>query len=203
MTSERLFSWLQGAEFYHNLYAEAVALLPEAQGKQEWIDVGCRPGLVTRLAASRGYQAVGIDVNPNMIAAAQQIAQQEKSLANFSVGSFEDVPYESVSVVSAASLLAVVPNPLTGLLRLWRSVQLGGTLLIIEPTAEMTVENAQRLMRNGIPSKGKYGLYLCATARQGRTVDPSIYSHLPASQPDYIPLLYGLVGAWVLRKGSI
>ncbi|MEO8609465.1 MAG: class I SAM-dependent methyltransferase [Chloroflexota bacterium] len=197
----RLFSWMQEAEFYYDLHAQAVSLLPKALGRQQWIDVGCGPGLITRLAAARGYQALGIDVNPQMIAAAEQIAQHEKSSATFRLGNFEDIPYESASVISAASLLAVLPDPMAGLLLLWRSVRPGGSLLIIEPTAEMTVEHAHHLIQNGIPAKRKYGLYLWASARQGRAVDSSLYSRLQSSKLDYIPLLHGLVGAWVLHKG--
>ena len=201
MVTTRLFSWIQEADFYYRLHAEAVSHLPQAQGNQHWIDMGCGPGLVTRLAAARGYQALGIDVNPQMIAAAQRIAFREKSAATFRVGSFEDVLEASASVISAASLLAVLPDPMAGLFALWRSVRLDGTLLIIEATAEMTVEHAQQLLRNGLPAKRKFGLYLWASARQGRVVDPSLYSRLPFAQRAYIPLLHGLVGAWILHKG--
>jgi SAM-dependent methyltransferase len=201
MGMTRLFTWMQEAEFYHNLHAEAVALLPEAQGSQRWMDVGCGPGLVTRLAAARGYQALGIDLNPQMIAAAERIARREKSAAIFQVGSVSDLPDTSAAVVSAASLLAMLPDPMVGLNLLWQRVCHGGALLIIEPTAEMTVEHAHPLIRNGLPTKGKYGLYLWAKARQGRTVDSSLYERLETHKVDYVPLLSGLVGAWILHKG--
>ncbi len=200
MVATRLFSWIQEAEFYYSLHAEAVSLLPEAQGDQLWIDFGCGPGLVTRLAAARGYQALGIDVNPRMIAAAQRIARREKCSATFQLGSFEDLPEARVSVISAASLLAVLADPMAGLVALWRAVRPGGTLLIIEPTAEMTVGHAHELIRDGLPGKRKDGLYLWARARQGHIVDPSIYSRLNAAQREFTPLLHGMVGAWILQK---
>jgi trans-aconitate methyltransferase len=201
MVAATLFTWMQGADFYHDLHAEAVAALPQAEGSRQWIDVGCGPGLVTRLAAARGYQTLGIDINPQMIAAAKQIAKREGSLATFRVGSLEEVTNAKADVVSAASLLAVLADSFAGLKTLWQGVRSGGTLLIIEPTAQMTVDHAQRLLRRGLPGKRSFGLRLWANARQGNAVDPSIYSRLDAAQVDCIPLLDGLVAAWVIRKG--
>ena len=200
MVTTHLFSWIQEAEFYFKLHSEAVSLQPLAQGHQQWIDVGCGPGLVTRLAAARGYEALGIDVNPEMVTVARRIADRKKSSATFRVGSHEDLPEASASVISATSLLAVLPDPVAGLLGLWRGVRPGGTLLIVEPTAEMTVEHARQLIQNGLPAKRSFGLYLWATARQGRVVDPAIYARLHVAHQDYIPLLNGLVGAWIFHK---
>ncbi|MEP7289973.1 MAG: methyltransferase domain-containing protein [Chloroflexota bacterium] len=202
MNVVRLFTWIQRAEFYHKLHAEAVSLLPEAQGDQQWIDIGCGPGLVTRLAASRGYQALGIDLNPQMIAAAQRIAQHEGSSAVFRQGQVEAVANAAASVISAASLLAVLADPMAGLTTLWQSVRPGGTLLIIEPTAAMTVSHACHLLQNESLGKGKIGLYLWANARQGYTIDPSLYTRLQDAQLKYTALLHGLVGVWILQKAD-
>lgn len=196
----QLFTWVQGADFYRNLHAEAVGLLPKAQGYQRWIDVGCGPGLVARLAAKRGYETLGIDINPSMISAAQRIAQQEGSLANFQVGRVEDLRIMRASVISAASLLAVLPDPMVGLTALWRGVVPGGALLIVEPTTNMTPENAHQVLLNGLPTNRRLGLRLWARARKGHAVDVNLYSRLESAQVDYFPLLQGLVGAWILRK---
>lgn len=200
MVAAALFTWMQGADFYYGLHAEAVAALPKAEGSQQWIDVGCGPGLVTRLAAARGYQALGIDINPQMIAAATQIAKSEGSSATFRVGSFEEVSHANVSVISAASLLAVLPDRFAGLTALWQGVRPGGTLLIVEPTAEMTTIHAQQLLRKGILGRRSFGLRLWAYARQGNAVDPSLYARLDSARIDYVPLLEGLVGAWIVGK---
>ena len=65
----KLFDWLQGADFYHAAHRAAVEHLPPGDGKL-WVDVGCGPGLVARLAAARGYRAIGVDRDRHMIAAA-------------------------------------------------------------------------------------------------------------------------------------
>lgn len=200
MIAPRLFTWLQGADFYHRLHQEAVTTLPPNDGSRQWIDVGCGPGLLARLAAAHGYRALGIDVNPHMIRVATQIAVREGSAATFQVGTIAALPEATADVVSAASLLAVLPDPLRGLLALWRGVRPGGALLIIEPTAAMTMANARACIRQGLSGRRIAGLYLWASARQGRAVDPSIYDQLGAAQRHYLSLLQGLVGAWILHR---
>ena len=200
MIASRLFTWLQGADFYHALHEEAVALLPLAKGTEHWIDVGCGPGLVTRLAALKGYQALGIDIDAQMIATARRIGQQEGSTATFRVGTSNDIASASATVVSVASLLAVLPDPLHELITLWDGVCPRGTLLIIEPTANMTVAHARNLLAQGVAGKRRYALYLWARARQGRAIDPSLFERLEAQRRDYVPLLHGLVGAWLIHK---
>ena len=79
----------------------------------------------------------------------------------------------------------------------------GGTLLVIEPTEQMTVENAERVVEKGLARKRINGLRLWAVARQGRAVDPALYDTLGAESVRFVPLLYGLVGAWIIQKKGI
>lgn len=141
MLGSVLFTWLQGAPFYQDLHQRAVEGLPPGTGKI-WLDVGCGPGLVTRLAASHGYSAKGIDADPRMIKAAIRLAKHHHSSAEFEVGSIMALPYQYADVVSAASLLAALDDKPSGLNALWRCVRPGGHLLIIEPTVRMNPENA-------------------------------------------------------------
>lgn len=194
-----LFTWLQGADFYRALHREAVETLPPGNGKT-WLDIGCGPGLVTRFAAERGYHAIGIDTDPQMVAAAKRIARREHSPAEFQTGDISTLPADSAQVVSAASLLAVLPDREAGLRSLWRLLRPGGTLLIIEPTRQMTSENAARAIQNGLPSRRIVGLRMWANARQGNIVDPEIYEKLGATSGHVLSLLDGLVEARVLQK---
>ena len=199
MIAPLLFTWLQGADFYRALHHEAVELLPIGDG-EPWLDIGCGPGLVTRFAAERKYRATGIDTDPQMIAAAKRIARRTHSSAEFETGDFTTLPAESAQVVSAASLLAVLPDREAGLRSLWRLLRPGGTLLIVEPTHQMTSENAARAIQNGLPQKRILGLRMWANARQGNIVDPVIYENLGAGAIRFQPLLQVLVGAWVIQK---
>ena len=199
MNAVNLFTWIQGADFYHDLHKKAVETLPKGGGKV-WLDVGCGPGLVARLAAARGYSATGIDISPHMIHAARRIAKQEKSQASFRVGDISGLSVNTADVVSAASLLAILENKQSGLRRLWKCVRPGGALLIVEPTNKMTVHNAEKVIENGLSGKRTEGLRMWATARQGRAVDTEIYGGVRADSVRFVPLLHCLVGAWLIRK---
>ena len=197
MIESILFTWLQGADFYRDLHQCAVQSLPPGSGKT-WLDVGCGPGLVTRLAAEHGYRAQGVDTNPRMIKAAQRLALKHHASAKFAVG---DIAASSLSadVASAASLLAVLEDKLAGLHALWRCVNSGGHLLIIEPTARMNPANTKTIIASGLPQKRIYGLRLWAAMRQNRAVDPALFDGL-TSERRYIELLQGLAGAWIFEK---
>ena len=164
------------------------------------MDVGCGPGLVARLAAMRGYRVTGFDIDPQMIRAAKRLAKHQCSSASFKIGDLANLPVEAAEVVSSASLLAVLEDKIGGLNALWKCVRPGGTLLVIEPTDQMTLENANRIIENGLPRKRINGLRLWAAARQGRTVDPGMYDTLGAESVRIVPLLYGLVGGWIIQK---
>jgi len=194
-----LFTWIQGADFYYDLHKAAVELLPCGTGNV-WIDVGCGPGLVARLAAQRGYRVTGIDTNAQMIQTARRLVHEAGLTTEFKTGDVFDLPTESAEVVSAASLLAVLGDKPAGLRSLWQSVRPGGRLLVIEPTAQMTLENANRAINNGLSGKRINGLRLWATVRQGNAVEPSIYERLGAESVSFTPLLQGMVGAWVILK---
>ena len=199
MISTLLFTWLQGADFYHDLHKQSVDLLPQGNG-QLWLDVGSGPGLVSRLAAQRGYRVTGIDSDAASIQAAKLIAVSQGLSIEFKSGDAFKLPEESADVVSAASLLAVLPDREKGLKSLWSAVRAGGSLLIIEPTHQMTSENANRAIQNGLPKKRIAGLRMWANARQGNIVAPAIYETLGAKAIHFVPLLQGLVGAWVIQK---
>ena len=173
MMESILFTWLQGADFYRDLHRCAVQSLPPGNGKT-WLDVGCGPGLVTRLAAEQAYCAHGVDTNPRMIKAAQALARKHHSSAIFSVADITAGPL-SADVVSAASLLAVLDDKRAGLNALWQCVLPGGHLLIIEPTARMNPLNAKALIESGgVSRKRIIGLRLWAAVRQNRTIDPAL-----------------------------
>lgn len=194
-----LFTWLQGAGFYYDLHKQAVETLPPGDGKK-WLDVGCGPGLVARLAAANNYKTLGLDTDPGMIRMAQGLALWEQSNAKFDIGDLGYVDGQQADVVSAASLLAVVPNQVETLKDLWNTVKPGGRLLVIEPTDLMTTENAKKAINAGLPKKRVNGLRIWAKAREGRTINPDIFDNIQAIHLQCLPLLQGLVKAWIFVK---
>jgi 2-polyprenyl-3-methyl-5-hydroxy-6-metoxy-1,4-benzoquinol methylase len=77
LASAAFLAWVQGAAFYQDVHAAAVDLLPRGEGKT-WLDVGCGPGLVTRLASRRGYRALGVDRDAATIWAARRLARRDR-----------------------------------------------------------------------------------------------------------------------------
>lgn len=201
--SARLFTWLQDAEFYRGLHSQAVGLLPPGAGRV-WLDVGCGPGLVTRLAADKGYDAIGVDADEQMIHAARRLALRRDSSARFVQQPLAaiDTSVVSAEVVSASSFLAVVDDAPQALTQLWQAVRPGGQLLIIEPLPGMTLVQANRLIRHGaIGGKGVNGLRLWASVRQGAIRDHGALLQAGyAGRVQFVPLLDGMVGAWFIRK---
>lgn len=196
--SAQLFSWLQGAEFYMEFHHAVLKSFPEGQGKK-WIDVGCGPGLLTRLSAAKGYDATGMDVDPFMIREARKIALRERSSARFEIGDISRLRPQSADIVSASSLLAALDDRVGAFHLLLRAVQPAGTLLIIEPTDRMTPQAINVLARERLRGKRISGLRLWACARQGRAVDPAIFGAVGTSVTSF-PLLGGLVRAWLVRQ---
>lgn len=204
--SARLFTWLQDAEFYRALHQRAVTLLPPGAG-QIWLDVGCGPGLVTRLAGLAGYDAIGVDADVHMIRAARQLAQRVDSPVRFLQQRFggPDTSVALAHVVSASSFLAVVDDAPQVLTKLWQAVRPGGHLLIIEPLPGMTLARANRAIRRGtVRGKGRHGLRLWAAVRQGNIRDHSaLLQTLHAGYVQFAPLLDDMLGAWLIRKQGI
>ena len=73
---------MQDAEFYRRLHAEAARVAGPGTGKT-WLDIGCGPGLLAQIAARAGYDALGVDRDPDMIAAARRLSAERGASARF------------------------------------------------------------------------------------------------------------------------
>jgi SAM-dependent methyltransferase len=197
--SAALFSWVQGAGFYEGTCRAAVELLPPGAGRT-WLDVGCGPGLVTRLASRRGYDALGVDRDVAMVCAARRFRHGSE---RYEVSDLEGVAalYQAAraDVVSAASLLYVLRDPESAVVLLWSCVRPGGRLLVVETTRDMTPERVDRVL--GRVARGRrLGLRLWARARRGRAVDRSVLDAARGATIERHLLLEGLVEACLLTK---
>ena len=122
MIAALLFTWLQEVDFYIDLHKTAVDCIPLGEGKS-WIDVGCGPGLISRLAASNKFDVTGTDRDPCMIRIARCLAKRHGSNAKFETGDFASLSGRKADVVSAVSLPAVVPDKTDALSTLWFCVE--------------------------------------------------------------------------------
>jgi ubiquinone/menaquinone biosynthesis C-methylase UbiE len=194
----RLFAWLQGADFYRAMHAAAADALPDGDGRA-WLDVGCGPGVLTRMAADKGYSAKGVDRDPRMIETARRLAAGHNSPAQFAVSDVETLKDgERYDVVSASSLLIVASNPETMLQQLLALTKPGGSVLIIEAAAEMTRARACSELLSGKLGRRGYMLLVWAMVRSGRTLPEAIF-HRQGLRTVRRPLLGGLASAWVVE----
>ncbi len=190
-----LFSWLHGADFYRQMHFDAAKLMAHGSN-QTWLDVGCGPGILAHIAADRGYKVRGIDRNPAMIDAARRAACKRRNRAAFEVADIENVcrSGERYDVVSASSLLVVLPDPAAALKQLRALTNPGGKVLVIEAAREMTRMRAFSMVVSGGLGRRAYMLQLWAMLRGGRTLDEAVFDQ-PGLAVKHYPLLGGLVRA--------
>ena len=197
-----LFTWLQDAEFYRSMHQSAAELLPEGEGKS-WLDVGSGPGVLARIAAARGYRVRAVDRDPAMVAAARRLAAERLADVEFAVSDIEREIQagRQYSVVSASSLLVVVPDPVTALAQLRSLVAPGGSLLIIEASEQMSRWKALRAVASGRMGRRAHMLLAWAFARSGRALPNSIFGRGFGRQIT-APLLDGLAVARLIPAES-
>lgn len=199
MAAVGVFDWLQGACFYRAMHHAASDLLPDGEGCT-WLDAGCGPGLLTRIAARKGYRATGIDRDPSMVARAGMLARKRGSTAEYRVSDLSD-PHLSAGgydVVSASSLLVVASDPVAMLGRLVALAKPGGRVLIIEAAPGMSRRLAFKAVFSGGLGPRSYMLLAWAAMRAGRTLPEAVF-HQAGRRARCFPLLGGLVHAWLIE----
>ncbi len=197
-----LFAHLQGAEFYEVMHQQAADTVPDGVGRT-WLDVGCGPGGLTRIASQKGYTSLGLDRDPLMIAAARRLAVERNSPAAFDVGDIATVAAagEGFDVVSASSLLVIMPDPKMALRQLQALTKPDGTVLIIEASRHLTRIRAASEIFSGKLGRRAHMLQLWAAARSGRTLPEEIFDQ-PGMQVVRRPLLNGLANVWTICHAS-
>ena len=104
--------------------------LPEGK-KLRILDVGCGAGFFSVLLAREGHQVTGIDLTPDMIKNARQLAEEEKVSCEFQVMDAEnpDFPDETFDVVISRNLTWTLPHVKHAYKEWVRVLKKGGVLL--------------------------------------------------------------------------
>lgn len=104
------------------------------------VDVGCGTGIYTRVLASRLHgegQAIGIDLQPALVAHAQRTTESEgwDALIEYRVGDANALPLPDAcaDIVFCNSLLWLLPDPAAALREMRRVLRPGGRALAAEP----------------------------------------------------------------------
>lgn len=99
------------------------------------LDAGCGAGTFSLALAQRGYQVRGVDLAPNMIETARELARElhlDTARVEFAVGDIEhlDLPDASVDAILCRAVLDFVPRPGQVLAEFWRVLRPGGRLVL-------------------------------------------------------------------------
>ena len=115
--------------------AELKKYLPEKKNLRI-LDVGCGTGFFTILLAKEGHQVTGIDLTPDMITHAKELAEEEKADCRFMVMDAEapDFPDEEFDVIVSRNLTWTLPDAEHAYQEWFRVLKPGGHLVILELT---------------------------------------------------------------------
>lgn len=199
----KFFTYVQGADFYRGLHERAVHLLPSGAG-EVWFDVGCGPGLVSRLAAAHGYRTTGFDIDPAMVEQARVDTQNDFLMPSYEAAGISELlaSGRKANVVSAASLLAVLDDKEQALRQLMSCLVDCGTLLVIETTDLMKPVAAWKwLKQNGFGNRNWILLLWAWTRKQGIAVNPADMN-MSGFRIERAGVFEGLVNAWLIRRTS-
>ena len=113
--------------------AELKKYLPEKKNLRI-LDVGCGTGFFTILLAKEGHQVTGIDLTPDMITHAKELAEEEKADCQFVVMDAEnpDFPDEEFDVIVSRNLTWTLPDAEHAYQEWFRVLKPGGVMINLD-----------------------------------------------------------------------
>ncbi|KAL5396699.1 hypothetical protein PMIN06_001774 [Paraphaeosphaeria minitans] len=159
---------------------EAAILLPRLKPTSHILDLGCGPGTITTGLAQYVPQGsiTGVDLTPEIIAQAEQLAEQQEGGApknvKFSTGNvLEGLPFENETfdVVWMSQVLIHIPEPVKALKELRRVLKTGG--FIADREGDFPFHWYPYLP--GLQLKSKYQYEMVITRQKSSVAQP----HLP------------------------
>lgn len=153
------FRRVQDTMLWRQLHVDLLTRLPPGRGRRA-LDIGCGPGLLCRLLHDAGYEVVGVDRQPDMVAAARQ-ASGGRTGMTFREGDATALPLPDAAfdVVVMANLLFLLPDPLVGVQEMARVCRPGGQVAVLNPAPTLTTASAERLAATGlVPDDERWAL---------------------------------------------
>ena len=123
------------------------------------LDVGCGTGAAVRAAAATVERAVGVDLSPEMIARARELAVDTGG-AEFVVGDSENLPFESgaFTAVLCTASFHHYPDPTRAMAEMARVLAPSGRLVLADGVADRRAARiADRVLR--VVDRGHVRLY--------------------------------------------
>ena len=105
--------------------------MPEKEGKLKILDVGCGAGFFSVLLAKEGHTVTGIDLTPDMIAGAKELAKEEGVSCTFQVMDAEHPAFsdQEFNLVISRNLTWTLPDAAMAYKEWLRVLKPGGILL--------------------------------------------------------------------------
>lgn len=149
MSFADFFERVQRSGFYQKRLNEFLSFV-DPKAEMRALDVGCGPGALIIEVAKRVKEAVGVDYDSEMIAHAKRNACAA-GVANidFRVARAQSLPFEdeTFNLVTATSVIYLLPEPEKGLREMRRVLKVGGIAADMDPSTRMTHERIDKFAR--------------------------------------------------------
>lgn len=203
-SSARLFETLQRIPWYRQMLQDWVSTLDSDTGG-DWLEVGCGPALLTAILGSRGRHAIGLDHSSTMLRHATSLPEVSMADIGLVQGSATALPFapQSFDRVVAASLINVVPDPVSVLKEMARVTRANGQLSCLVPSTAMVAANVECFIRRvGLEGVQAAALRLwCGRARRmGQTAVVDYFQTAGLKPIRCTELLDGMVLAVAARR---
>lgn len=147
------FDQMAQTSWFSRLHQEVADNVPN--GVRNALDIGCGTGRLLLRLLMRVEQGVGVDVAPEMIKKAKEIAalHRVEDRLHFLVGDAYQLPFKNgqYDLVVSTCVLFLLPDPSKGMREAWRVLKKGGLLLTLNPSERMSPDTVERwIVRNGI-----------------------------------------------------
>lgn len=149
MSFADFFERVQRSGFYQTRLKEFLSFV-DPKAEMRALDVGCGPGALIIELAKRVKEAVGVDYDPEMIAHAERNARVAGVLnIEFRVARAQRLPFEdeTFDLVTATSVIYLLPEPKVGLREMKRVLRPGGIAADMDPSTRMTHERIDKFAR--------------------------------------------------------
>ncbi len=131
---------------------EVLKLTPHFSPVVKFLDLGCGPGLAVHAAVELGWEAIGIDIDSELIRLGKNILNVDIRCDNIIESRFDDGQFNFVRIKSVLHLL---PNPYDVLVEAKRVLAPGGVVLITVPNEAGLLNQLNLLL--GRKRKGRLG----------------------------------------------
>ena len=131
-----IYKWIGTPNFIRIIEWRSMLEWLEPKEGERILDVACGAGTLSLKIAERGCKVHGIDLSEKAINSAKRLAEREKIVCEFKIGSAEDLPYpnEYFDKVVFSSSLEHIGDDIKALKEACRVLKLNGSIVLTVPS---------------------------------------------------------------------